>query len=109
MTRAVGLTLLLILAPSLIISRTLGDDAGDQHKDSDDRVLHKFSQHDRDSPDYDHEAFLGGEEEADQFENLSPEESMDRLGKIVDRIDQDQDGFVTFDEMRSWLDYTHKR
>lgn len=36
--------------------------------------------------DYDHDAFLG--EEASDFENLSPEESMERLGAIVDKIDK---------------------
>ncbi len=37
--------------------------------------------------DYDHDAFLGHDEAA-EFENLSPEESMERLAKIVDRIDK---------------------
>ena len=40
-----------------------------------------------DDPDYDHEAFLGAEE-ADDFEKLSPEESIERLAKIVDKIDK---------------------
>lgn len=38
---------------------------------------------------YDHEAFLG-EKEASHFNDLSPEESKKRLGKIVNKIDSDK-------------------
>ena len=58
--------------------------------------------------DYDHDAFLG-HDQAEEFEHLSPEESMERLAKIVDRIDKDEDGYVTFDEMRAWIQYTQRR
>ncbi|XP_046748603.1 calumenin [Diprion similis] len=62
------------------------------------------SQH---NPTYDHEAFLG--EEAKTFDQLSPEESRRRLGIIVDKIDQDKDGFVTQEELKDWIKYTQQR
>ncbi|XP_076310701.1 calumenin-like isoform X2 [Tachypleus tridentatus] len=58
--------------------------------------------------DYDHEAFLG-EDEARTFENLTPEESKKRLGEIVDKIDKDNDGFVTQKELQDWIQFTQKR
>ncbi|XP_038068256.1 calumenin-B-like isoform X2 [Patiria miniata] len=54
--------------------------------------------------DYDHDAFLG-EEEAKTFQNLSPDESRKRLGMIVDKIDEDKDGFVTEDELKKWIEH----
>ncbi|XP_043260772.1 calumenin-B [Colletes gigas] len=56
---------------------------------------------------YDHEAFLG--EEAKTFDQLTPEESTRRLGIIVDKIDKDKDGFVTVEELKSWILYTQRR
>ena len=49
--------------------------------------------------DYDHDAFLG-REEAQTFDELSPEESKERLGKIVAKIDKDSDGKVTEAELK---------
>lgn len=57
---------------------------------------------------YDHEAFLG-EAEAKTFDQLPPEESKRRLGIIVDRIDEDKDGFVTQSELKKWIQYTQRR
>ncbi|XP_027008085.1 reticulocalbin-1 [Tachysurus fulvidraco] len=57
---------------------------------------------------FDHEAFLG-KEEAKTFDQLSPEESRDRLSKIVHRIDADADGFITFDELKLWIKRVQKR
>lgn len=54
------------------------------------------------NPEYDHEAFLGADE-SKAFDNLSPEESKDRLSKIVDKIDTNNDGKVSFDELRIWI------
>ncbi|XP_022106337.1 calumenin-B-like isoform X1 [Acanthaster planci] len=58
--------------------------------------------------DYDHDAFLG-EEEAKTFQNLSPEESRKRLGMIVDKIDEDKDGFVTEEELRKWIEHQQEQ
>ncbi|XP_070550398.1 calumenin-B-like isoform X2 [Ptychodera flava] len=57
--------------------------------------------------DYDHEAFLG--EEAREFDELSPEESRERLGIIFEKIDKDSDGFVTEEELKEWVQYTQNR
>lgn len=56
---------------------------------------------------YDHEAFLG--EEAKTFDQLPPEESIRRLGLIVDRIDGNSDGEINMEELKDWIRYTQKR
>ena len=78
-------------------------------------------------------------DEAREFDQLPPEESRARLGKIVDRIDSNEDGyeklrtymlpiyfkkmseisyninwrlcfrFVSLDEMRDWIRFTQQR
>ena len=58
--------------------------------------------------DYDHDAFLGADE-AREFDQLAPEESRARLGKIVDKIDSNEDGMVSLDEMRDWIRFTQQR
>ncbi|XP_014356875.2 calumenin-B [Papilio machaon] len=57
---------------------------------------------------FDHDAFLG-EDQAKSFDQLPPEESKRRLGIIVDKIDSDNDGFVTLVELKDWIRYTQKR
>ncbi|VEN48850.1 unnamed protein product [Callosobruchus maculatus] len=59
------------------------------------------------NPEYDHEAFLG--EEAKTFDQLPPEESKRRLGIIVEKIDNNKDGFITREELKDWIRYTQKR
>ncbi|EMP41812.1 Calumenin [Chelonia mydas] len=78
-----------------------------------DRVHHgqELSDHPHDDSQgfqYDHEAFLG-KEQAKTFDQLTPEESRERLGKIVERIDRDQDGFVTQAELKDWIKHTQNR
>ncbi|XP_059170665.1 calumenin-A-like isoform X2 [Physella acuta] len=58
--------------------------------------------------DYDHDAFLG-HEEAETFDQLSPEESKRRLAIIVDKIDKDKDGEVTEPELKEWIQYVQRR
>ena len=48
---------------------------------------------------YDHEAFLG-EDQADYFDTLTPEESQRRLGVIFDRIDIDKDSKLSQEELK---------
>uniref|UniRef100_A0A1I8H5M9 Reticulocalbin-3 n=2 Tax=Macrostomum lignano TaxID=282301 RepID=A0A1I8H5M9_9PLAT len=57
---------------------------------------------------FDHEAFLG-HEDSEKFDQMTPEQSTAALAKIVDKIDKDGDGFVTQQEMYSWIDYIAKR
>ncbi|ELU08024.1 hypothetical protein CAPTEDRAFT_149313 [Capitella teleta] len=60
------------------------------------------------NPDYDHEAFLG-REDAEAFDQLSPEESKRKLGLIYDKMDKDADGKVTEEELRNWIRHVQNR
>ncbi|XP_043933398.1 reticulocalbin-2 [Protopterus annectens] len=53
--------------------------------------------------DYDREALFGGEEEAEEFTKLSPEEQQERLKVIVKKIDADSDGFLSEEELTEWI------
>ncbi|XP_068605990.1 reticulocalbin-3 [Brachionichthys hirsutus] len=57
---------------------------------------------------YDHEAFLG-KEEAKTFDQLTPEESKDKLAKIVDRIDTDKSGYVSHAELHDWIKHRQRK
>lgn len=56
---------------------------------------------------FDHEAFLGGKE-SKSFDQLSPEESKERLSRIVDKIDINQDGLITLEELKNWISTSQK-
>lgn len=60
------------------------------------------------SKEFDHEAFLG-EEQAREFDSLSPEESKRRLGIIADRLDSNKDGKVDTDELKEWILHAQNR
>ncbi|XP_002133767.3 calumenin-B-like [Drosophila pseudoobscura] len=47
--------------------------------------------------------------EARKFDNYSPEESKKRLGRIVDRIDEDNNGYLTLVELKNWITYTSRQ
>ncbi|XP_068193869.1 reticulocalbin-3 isoform X1 [Antennarius striatus] len=73
------------------------------HADLSDRI-----HNDDHSFQYDHEAFLG-KEEAKTFDQLTPEESKDKLAKIVDRIDTDKNGYVSHTELHNWIKHRQRR
>lgn len=52
---------------------------------------------------FDHEAILGSRKEAEEFDQLSPEESMKRLAVLVRKMDTNQDGFVDRHELKAWI------
>lgn len=52
---------------------------------------------------------FAGEEEAKEFDQLSPEESKSRLGKIVDKIDVNNDGKVSNDELKNWIHKSQRK
>ncbi|KAG8438251.1 hypothetical protein GDO86_008809 [Hymenochirus boettgeri] len=56
----------------------------------------------------DHEAFLG-KDEAKTFDQLTPEESKDKLGKIIGRIDSNNDGLINAEELKTWIKRVQKR
>uniref|UniRef100_A0A0L8FHN1 Reticulocalbin-3 n=1 Tax=Octopus bimaculoides TaxID=37653 RepID=A0A0L8FHN1_OCTBM len=60
------------------------------------------------NPDYDHEAILG-KDDAKDFDQLSPEQSKEKLGKIVDKMDKDRDGYVTEEELKNWIKYVQDK
>ncbi|CAL4093479.1 unnamed protein product [Meganyctiphanes norvegica] len=100
-----------VLAAALVVA--VSSKPADEEKKP--RVLHSpelskedHYQNDEHNTDYDHEAFLG-EDLAHSFDDLSPTESKERLGKIVDKIDSDEDGFVTLVELQTWIDYSQKK
>jgi len=69
---------------------------------------HDHNLHGEHNPDYDHDAFLG-HDQAETFDQLSPEESQEKLAIIVDKIDKDKDGFVTEQELKEWIQYVQRR
>lgn len=58
--------------------------------------------------DVDHEAFLG-KDESKSYDQLPPEESRARLGALYEKIDKDQDGQLTEDELTEWIQYVQAR
>lgn len=84
-------------------------DHGESKRVLSSRPLSDKERHEEDGDfDYDHEAFLG-EDQADYFDTLTPEESQRRLGLIVDRIDLDGDGLITQEELRRWIRFVQER
>ncbi|XP_067935590.1 calumenin-like isoform X2 [Watersipora subatra] len=57
---------------------------------------------------YDHEAFLG-REKAREFDHFSPEQSIQGLKVIVDKIDSNNDKKVTESELVAWIKYIQRR
>lgn len=103
-------TLLLVAAATISVVVASSIPAGESFHDP----LEHDSLHDRHfqggehNAQYDHEAFLGADE-AKKFDELTPEESKRRLGMIVDRIDEDKNGFITLAELKNWIKYTQRR
>lgn len=93
----------------LIVSAAAVPKPEEQKRVIDNDLSHQ--QHFQDSEhnaNYDHEAFLG-EDQAKTFDQLPPEESRRRLGVIVDKIDEDKDGFVNLSELKNWIQFTQRR
>ncbi|UXI19592.1 PolyA RNA polymerase [Sarcoptes scabiei] len=87
---------------SRIVKKQLSNE--EHYQDSDHDGLNDLH-----NKDFDHEAFLGSEDEAEQFNQLSPEESKSRLSLIVDKIDTNHDGNVTETELKHWIHKSQKR
>lgn len=60
------------------------------------------------SKEFDHEAFLG-KDEAKAFDQLTPEESRERLAILYEKIDKDHDSLLTEDELTDWIQYVQWR
>jgi len=70
-----------------------------QHKISD-TDHYKGGAHDTS---YDHDAFLGKAHGHD-FDGLDPKEAKRRLKEMLKKVDQNDDQFVSFDELSHWID-----
>jgi len=100
--------LLAFLLPHIhagVISKPESINSPHEHKLSE---KEHFGTDENHNADYDHDAFLG-RDEAQTFDELSPEESKKRLAKIVDKIDKDHDGQVTNAELKEWIQFVQKR
>jgi Ca2+-binding EF-hand superfamily protein len=84
---------------SRVIDRSLSDQ--EHFTDDDGQAPHHNTE-------YDHEAFLGKDEEK-TFDNLTPEESKERLAIIFDKIDKDKDGLMTETELIDWIKHVQTR
>uniref|UniRef100_A0A8P0NN30 Reticulocalbin-1 n=4 Tax=Canis lupus TaxID=9612 RepID=A0A8P0NN30_CANLF len=102
---ALGLLLALALAPRTLRAKPTVRKERVVRPDSE---LGERPPEDNQSFQYDHEAFLG-KEDSKTFDQLTSEESKERLGKIVDRIDSDGDSFVTTEELKTWIKRVQKR
>lgn len=105
-----AICLLIAASFSSAIPKPNSDDK-DEHKN---RVLEKelsdekHFQEEEHNSEYDHEAFLG-REDARNFDELSPDESKEKLGLIYNKIDKDGDGFVTEEELRDWIKHVQNK
>ncbi|XP_050520024.1 calumenin-A [Daktulosphaira vitifoliae] len=103
--KLVSKLILLVACFCLLLVHGIPKNPNDVHEKLQTQQKHfRGEEHD---PNYDHEAFLG--QETEEFDNLTQEESQRRLGLIVKKIDKNNDGFVTKDELKSWIIYTQKR
>uniref|UniRef100_A0A2M4DQD9 Putative reticulocalbin calumenin dna supercoiling factor n=1 Tax=Anopheles darlingi TaxID=43151 RepID=A0A2M4DQD9_ANODA len=50
-----------------------------------------------------HDATVHNVKQAEEFDNLSPEESKRRLAVLVTKIDQNADGYVDRHELKAWI------
>lgn len=57
---------------------------------------------------YDHEAFVG-QEEAQKFKELTPEQSKERLSKMLPVIDKDADDQLSREELKAHIRFMQKR
>lgn len=58
--------------------------------------------------DYDHYAFAG-EDEMKTFDDLTPVEAKEKLGLLVDKMDKNNDGIVTEEELTIWIHYVQTK
>lgn len=101
--------LLLVLSISLTVQASAIPDPANKRVKEQHLSEHDHLDEDGDhNAEYDHDAFLG-EDEAKEFENLSPEESNLRLGLIYDKIDDNHDGKVSTDEMSKWIVHVQQK
>jgi Ca2+-binding EF-hand superfamily protein len=89
----------IFLAVSTVRAEAPPEDLPHDHELSDEQHYGADGEH---NPEFDHEAFAGHDGAA-EFDDLTPDQSKEKLRKLVKQIDSDSDGFVTHDEMKEWI------
>jgi Ca2+-binding EF-hand superfamily protein len=46
---------------------------------------------------------LGSTKDAQEFDNLAPEEAKKRLKVLVEKMDLDKDGYIERPELKAWI------
>lgn len=67
------------------------------------KLGHDHYQDGQHNADFDHQSILGSREEAQEYENLPPEEAKKRLAKLVTKMDANGDGSVSHEELQNWI------
>lgn len=69
-----------------------------------------YDEHGKHNPDYDHQAILGSKKAAEEYGELSPEESKQRLRTLVTKggMDKNGDGYVDKSELLDWVSNSFK-
>lgn len=104
---------IVLVALSLVNTKPTEADAesnghhGRKFGDLSDQDHYGGDHHDQHNPAYDRDAFLG--DEANEFDDLTPEQSKEKLAIIFDKIDKDQDGFVSEKELQDWIVYVQSK
>ncbi|XP_053546394.1 reticulocalbin-2 [Bombina bombina] len=78
------------------------------HEDSDNPYTEEHYEDGEHNLEYDKKMFLGGEEEVETFNRLSPDEQLRRLNSIISKIDGNSDGYLTQDELSLWIQKAFK-
>jgi len=52
---------------------------------------------------FDHEAILGSHKDAEEFDDLEPEEAKQRLGVLLEKMDKDGDKRISREELKQWI------
>lgn len=67
------------------------------------RDAHHHNEDGEHNVEFDHEAILGSVKEAEEFDQLSPEESKKRLAVLVKKMDLNDDEFIDRHELKAWI------
>lgn len=67
------------------------------------RDAHHHGEDGEHNVEFDHEAILGSVKEAEEFDQLSPEESKKRLAVLITKMDLNADEFIDRHELKAWI------
>lgn len=98
------LTLLLVLTEQAAHNHNRKEKGGERESDGafSPRDHHHGAGEDHNNA-FDHEAILGSRKEAEEFDELEPEEAKRRLGVLLTKMDRDNDEAIDRNEMYAWI------